>query len=1109
MTEDPGTSLPEETVDVPAAEAEALPPAPESEPQLPFLIVALGASAGGLAPLKAFFQIMPVDSGMALVVIQHLDPDRESLMVPLLQQQTAMPVVQVSDGMAVEPNRVHVIAPGTTMTLEDGLLRLREPETRRGMRLPIDAFFTSLAEAQGRRAAGIVLSGTASDGTEGLRDIKAHGGLAIAQDPVEAEQDGMPRSAMAAGLVDLVLPVAQMPEALLKYRAHPYVTAGEPQSAPESEETLRSILAIIASRVGHDFRGYRKSTLLRRIHRRMGFRAIADLPSYEKYLDEYPDEVSALFSDMLIGVTKFFREPEAWEALKKLVLRPLLERERDEPVRVWVPACSIGKEAYTLAMLLFSVMDELGKTVELQIFATDVDAESLAQARSGQFPLDVAQEVPPEYLERFFIGDERSLRVIDKVRKAIVFAPQNTVADPPFSRVDLISCRNLLIYLEPELQDRVLDIFHFSLNSGGYLFLGAAESAGRQDLLAPLSKQWRIYQKLEGQRTRALNLPETLRHPLPSPLAAPLGGQPKDGDVALYRLAESIVLERYAPASVVIDGQDQIVYYLGGGADFLRHPRGEPSDSLLAKLDDPLRSSVRSLIQQVREKGAKGSVVSSAIVEQERRPVAVDVVPLRGMRRQDQLLVVMRGEGLTGSAGQEPVEPGMRGLEQELGAAHEEMQGAIAQMESSNEELTASNEEMASMNEELQASNEELETSKEELQSVNEELRTVNIELEEKVAELKLATDDLNNLLRSTNIPTLFLDQQLRLKRFTPHALRLFSFLPTDVGRPITDLSLKLQGMDLIGDARRVLESQQPVTREVQAADGRLYDHRTQPYRAENDSVQGVVATFVDITDLANGRTELLRRAEQLKTAALQLTEVEHTERRRLAHLVHDGIQQWMLAAKFKIILAMDMVTDVATDAAMQEILVPLNEGQEAVDSAIAQARDLTMQLSPPVSERKPLRESLQWLAHHYLDRYQYRVHIHADPNADPEQQLKKVVLFEAARELVLNSVKHSGVKDGNVTLALEGDDTVLLTVSDAGAGFDPTTVLAEAGGFGLFSIRERMELLGGSMKIESAPGQGTTFSIRVPKHGAQETVPPATFSGLDSVDATPGPISL
>ena len=1088
MSEDQGPSPAADAVDVPAGQTDAVETAPEPTPGLRFLIVALGASAGGLAPLKSFFQAMPPDSGMAFVVIQHLDPDRKSMMPELLQQQTSMPVVQVTDGMTVEPNRVHVIAPGTTMTLQEGLLRLQEPEARRGMRLPIDAFFTSLAEAQRRRAAGIVLSGTASDGTEGLRDIKARGGLAIAQDPEEAEHEWMPRSAIATGIVDLVLPVAEMPEALLKYGAHPYVASGEPGPAPEVEETLRSILAIINARVGHDFQGYRKSTLLRRIHRRMGFRSITDIASYERYLRENADEVPALFSDILIGVTKFFREPEAWEALKKLVLRPLLEREGREPVRVWVPACSIGKEAYTLAMLFFSVMEELGKTVELQMFATDVDAGSLAQARSGQFNLDIVQEVPPEYLARFFVGEDRSFRVIQKVRQAIVFAPQNTLADPPFSHLDLISCRNLLIYLEPELQDRVMSIFHFSLKQSGYLFLGAAESVGPQELFEPLSKQWRIFQKLDRPRAEVPRLPSGFQHRTPPATAMPLGGRPEEGDVALYRVAEGIVLERYAPASVVINSQNQIVYYLGAVWDFLRHPRGEPNENLFSKLEDPLRSAVRSVVQQVRTTGTKGSVISSVLTDEGRSPVEVDVLPLRGLRNREQLLVVLRGHVPGGGEAQEaaPVEPGVRDLEQELRAAHEEMQGAIEQMESSNEELTASNEEMASMNEELQAANEELETSKEELQSVNEELRTVNVELEEKVAQLKRATDDLDNLLRSTNIPTLFLDQELRLRRFTPNALRLFGFLPTDIGRPITDFSLKLQGMDLIGDARRVLENLQPVTREVQGADGRLYDHRTQPYRAEDDYVQGVVATFVDITDLANGRAELLRRAEQLQTAALQLTEVEHTERRRMAHLVHDGIQQWLLATRFKLLLATDMVADVDTDDAMKEIVVTLDEAQQALEGAIAEARDLTMQLSPPVSQSKPLGDSLQWLAQYKWERYQYRVHVHTDPDAEPEQQVAKVLLFEAARELLFNSFKHSGVKEGNVTLALEGDDTVLLTVSDAGAGFDPPAVLAIATGFGLFSVRERIELLGGSMEVESAPGQGATFWLRVPKRGPE-----------------------
>lgn len=841
-------------------------PAPPDEHT--FLTVALGASAGGLAPLKGFFQAMPPDSGMAFVVIQHLDPKRESIMVSLLQHHTTMPVVLVTEGMVLEPNRVHMIPPGQTMTIADSTLHLRAPEERRGMRLPINAFFVSLAEAQNRRAVGIVLSGTASDGTEGLREIRAKGGLAIAQSPEQAEHEWMPRNAVAAGVVDLILNVDEMPPALLNYQRHPYLEKGEAAVEQSNDEVLRSILQIINARLGHDFQGYRKSTLLRRIGRRMGFRSITSMGDYERYLRENPEEVSALFSDMLIGVTRFFREPEAWEALEKLVVRPLVERPDNAPIRVWVTGCSNGKEAYSVAILFFAVSEELARPIDLQIFATDVDTEALAVARAGRYSLDIEAEVPQEYLGKYFVGDETSFRVVQKVRQAIVFAPHNSLSDPPFSRMDLITCRNLLIYLEPEVQERLLGVFHFALNPGGCLFLGSSESVGAQkNSFETLSKKWRILRRGARGAEEPLSLPlPPYRGHQKAQTELATGQLHPETEAGLPQLVEGLVLDQLGPACLVVDPNDNILYYLGGVDVFLRQPRRAPSDNLFARLHEGLRTSVRALLRQARASGTREASLVVPELSGQRTAIEIEAIPLRGAQRQDLLLVVLR-ENKCPTLKQLPSgtgEPATLVLEQELASERANTQNVVEELESSNEELTASNEEMASMNEEVQAANEELETSREELQSVNEELRTVNAELADKLDQLEHSNDDRENLLRSTNIPTIFLDQKLRLRLFTPAALRLFNFLPLDVGRPVTDLAPKLQQVDLPTDARQVLATLEAVSHQIQTADGRRYIQSTQPYRTQDQTVGGVVVTFVDVTDLEQTRAEL--RDEQSRS---------------------------------------------------------------------------------------------------------------------------------------------------------------------------------------------------------------------------------------------------
>lgn len=834
-------------------------------------VAGLVASAGGLDAFKKFFAVMPADSGIAFVLVPHLDPTHASLMVELLTRHTSMPVVEAAEGMAVEANRVYIIPPNKNMTIASGVLRLTGPVESRSWQTSIDLFLRSLADDQEEQAICIILSGTGSHGTLGLKAVKAAGGMAMVQDPKTANYAPMPESAVATGLADHVLPVEQMPEALVKYVQHFHVNGSRVVAAvDETPDHLNQLLALLRARTNFDFRGYRKKMLARRLERRMGLSRFENVADYLAHLREHPDAVKQLARDLLISVTRFFRDPEAFRTLETEVIAPLFQaKNNDAPLRVWVPGCATGEEPYAVAMLLLEQQAATQNACRLQIFATDLDEQSLEVARRGIYPADISADVTPERLARYFTRvDESTWQISNQVREIVTFAVQNLITDAPFSKMDLISCRNILIYLEPEVQKKVLTLLHFALIEGGYLFLGPAETVGRQtDVFEPVSKKWRIYRRIGPARAGDLHFPVMPTEPR---RARP---QPAGRPQALPRLAElaqNFLLRRFGLACVVINRNYEVLHFAGPIEDYLVQPGGPPTQNLLALASQGLEHKLRVVIRRAIRENAPQSIKDVKLRHGgDIRRVNIEAEPLNLSKQTEGLLLISFQEqpnpsGATLAEAKpraETAEPGLlHQLEQELETTRAELQSTIEELESANEELKASNEEVMSMNEELQSTNEELETSKEELQSFNEELSTVNNQLHDKIDEVESATNDMANLLNSTDIATVFVDAGLRIKLFTPAATRMFKLIATDRGRPIGDIVTRFTDDDLLREAQQLLRDLMLREKEVRTEDGRWCIRRLMPYRTLDNHIDGVVITFVDITERKQAADAVVRR---------------------------------------------------------------------------------------------------------------------------------------------------------------------------------------------------------------------------------------------------------
>ena len=916
----------------PAVEPAAPPPAneptppPEAEPTgARFPVVGIGASAGGLAAFEAFFSAMPVgaDPGMAFVLVQHLAPDHKSILSDLIRRYTRMQVFEVEDGMVVRPNCAYIIRPNCDMAFLNGALQLLEPAAPRGQRLPIDFFFRSLAQDQHERAIGIVLSGTGSDGSQGVRAIKGAGGMVMVQNAASTEFDGMPRSAIATGLVDYQLPPAEMPAQLIAYVRHAFGKL--PRAAGASvlriDQALKKIFVLLRAQVGHDFSQYKPSTIHRRIERRLAVHQIAGIDDYVKYLQQTPAEVDSLFRDLLIGVTHFFRDTEAFEVLQEEVIPQLFTgKPPGSAVRVWTAGCSTGEEAYSIAILLVEHMEAVKANYTIQLFATDIDSRAIATARAGLYPTSIAADVSIERLARFFSleADRSAYRIHKSIRDLLIFSEQDIIKDPPFSRLDLISCRNLLIYMGPELQKKLIPLFHYALKPEGMLFLGTSEGLGEfESMYGVIDRKSKLYQRRTDSQSREGGATGGLLAPMRvlEPASQPGARKPPARAIrpSLREVTEQALLLQAPPAAALVNAQGDILYLHGRSGIFLEPAPGEVGIYNILKM---AREGLRPGLSTALKQAVAGNAVVRAqhlrvktnghhiLVNLSIRPVAAhraagaadpaDTAAAAASIEPSLYLVTLEeappaepGQAVPAQLRAGPDANGahadtradshadaaarIAALTQELHAKDEFLQSTHEELESANEELKSSNEEMQSVNEELQSTNEELETSKEELQSVNEELATVNTELQTKVADLSRANNDMNNLLAGTGIGTVFVDHQLRILRFTPAASKIINLILSDVGRPVAHIVSNLVGYDrLVADTRAMLDSLIPKELEVQTQSGQWYTMRIQAYRTLDNVIEGAVISFVEITALVKSRDDL-RRSNGLQRLGVAL----------------------------------------------------------------------------------------------------------------------------------------------------------------------------------------------------------------------------------------------
>lgn len=846
---------------------------PPKESETP--VVVIGASAGGLEALEEFFTNMPADSGIVFVVITHTDPGRPSLLPGLLQNKTAMKVCKVVDGVAVQPNVVYVPPSDKDLAFEDGVFRLTEIERPPGLKLPIDAFLKTLSIEKRERAACIIISGTGSDGSQGLRLIKEKGGMVMAQLEATARYTGMPRSAEDTGLVDFVLPPAEMPRQLIQYFKHPASLDKEKKALEEGQlpMVLRKIITVLGNRTGHDFSTYKKSTLVRRIERRMSVRKIEYASQYLDYLHRNPSEIETLFQELLIGVTSFFRDPEAFDYLKTEVLPDLLTAtDHDHAFRVWVPGCATGEEVYSIAIILHECMERLSVKREVQIFGTDIDRFAVEKAREGVDPKNIAVDVTKERLERFFTKDGDLYKVRKDVREGAVFAVQNILKDPPFSNLDLLMCRNLLIYLEPKAQKKLIPLFHYTLKPEGVLFLGTSESIGGfTDLFTPLSKKWSLYRKrdINAAVRPMVEFPTRGWTYQPSQDQFDMAAQVESaGEAGIALAVERLLLRRYTPSCVIVDPKGERT------SRYLELAQGRPEFHVLSMAREglrfPLASAMRQAVSSNEEVVRDGLRVES---DDGLQIVKLTIKPLHTPESLKGLILVLFEDsslapeptGAIPQADEGSEKQRALDLERELARTQQDYRSALEELETSNEELKSVNEEIQSANEEFQSTNEELESSREELQSLNEELTTVNAELHEKIVELSDAYSTITDVLNSTRVAILVLDNEFLVRRFTTEARNVINLIEADIGRPISDISTNLDYDGLDRDFQNVIESLAPKEREVRTKDGHWHLMRIIPYRTKDNRLNGVVVTFVNI----DAQKDAQMKVEQLSKDAV------------------------------------------------------------------------------------------------------------------------------------------------------------------------------------------------------------------------------------------------
>ena len=1118
-------------------------------------VVGLGGSAGSIHAMQRFFEAMPNDSGMAFVVIVHLSPDHESSLSDILQRSTGMPVEAATDSCKVEPDHVYVIPPGKHLSLTHGNLRLSELPREHAKRLTVDLFFRSLADTHGAHSVGIVFSGLDGDGALGVKRIKERGGLTVAQDPDEAEHPSMPRSAINTSMVDWVLEAREMPERLIEYNARERRLQLPPETGPNpaaplrpspsnDEAALRDVLAFLRARTERDFSYYKRATIVRRIARRMQVNEIDDLPAYLTNLRMHPGEAGALLQDLLISVTNFFRDREAFLALESQIPELFRNKTNTDTVRVWVPACATGEEAYSIAMLLSEHARTLEAPPTLQVFATDLDEAVLGEARNGVFPLSIVTDVSTERLQRFFVREHRSYRVRRELREILLFAVHDLLKDSPFSRLDLISCRNLLIYLNRDAQRRAFEIFHFALRPEARLFLGTSESADdAAQLFVPVDKKHRIYRARATGRTslplsagpsslvRALAVHEAAeagvslarqRQPQSDPALGALLRDSNRDRVAWSELHLKLI-ERMAPPSLLVNGEHDILHLSESATPFLKFSGGEPSTNLYRVVHPMLRAELRAALYRARETNQPAATRGISLeLEGRRRLVDLRVVPASDLAPDFWLVLLELGDESrrddherTEFAGG-PSEPAAHHIERELEQTKRHLREVIDRHEASTEELKASNEELQAINEELRSATEELETGREELQSINEELSTVNLELKSKVDELGQSNSHLHNLMGATAIATVFLDRELRIMRYTPPAVELFSLISADVGRPLEHLRHRLDYPELLTDAARVLQDLSAIEREVGESGGRFFLARLLPYRTIEDQIAGVVLTFVDVTELHLAQAALLQAQQELearveqRTAQLdsvnaalraevamhqdaqkarlelqrRLVNAQEQERSRISRELHDEAGQQLTA----LMLALKSVESDLPSGVAREKFRDLRAIAEQVGQEIHQ---LATQLRPVALDELGLSRALSG----YLETWGARSGVAVDfvSSGIETPRLSSVVettLYRIIQEATNNVFKHAKAKNVSVSVERRADQ-VLAIVDDDGSGFDVNQRSGDASRIGIAGMRERASIVGGDLTIESKIGGGTTVRARLPLYAEDTSARP------------------
>jgi len=826
-----------------------------------FPIVGIGASAGGLEALEQFLKNVPDKSGMAYVVIQHLDPTQKGMLPELLQRISNMKVFQAEDLMKVKPGCVYVIPPNKSMSIFKGALHLFDPVEARGLRLPVDFFLRSLADDQLEYAVGVILSGMGSDGSSGIRAIKEKNGIVLVQEPETAKFDSMPRNAIDSGLVDIVAPPEKLPAELIHFLKQIPLVRSNLKTEVKDKSALEKIIILLRTHTGNDFSLYKKNTVYRRIERRMSVHKIDKIFSYVHFLQENPKEVHILFKELMIGVTNFFRDAPVWEKLKEKAFPALIETmEPNSQLRAWVPGCSTGEEAYSLAIVFKETLEKMKPNVgiSLQIFASDLDSDSIDFARKGLFPYNIANDVSPKRLSRFFTKTDDGYRINTEIREMIIFAQHNIIMHPPFTNLDIVSCRNLLIYMDPELQRKLLGLFYYSLNQQGFLMLGTSETLGVQNhLFTPVDSALKIYKRSEANLNPQLfDFPSSFTRAKSGNIENTESEKPMTN---IQTLADQLLLQQFAPAGVLVNENGDILYISGRTGKYLEPAVGKANLNIFAMLRPGFENDFAIAFRKAVTK--KETVVLHHVKIGTNGSTITLNVNIHWIHKPEPLyskLMIVFTEVPQPVETNLPQKKGKKSitsvreaeLEQELQHTREEMQSIMEEMQTSQEELKSSNEELQSTNEELQSTNEELTTSKEEMQSLNEELQTVNAELMAKVEDYSRVNNDMKNLLNSTDIATLFLDKELNIRRYTDQATKIFKLIKSDIGRPFTDQVSQLDYPNLPEDAHEVLRTLIFNEKQIPTKDGRWYSIRIMPYRTFDDRIDGLVITFIDISEL-------------------------------------------------------------------------------------------------------------------------------------------------------------------------------------------------------------------------------------------------------------------